>query len=41
MFLHAGSLKFRHPITSRPLAFSLALPDELEEVLARLRQARS
>ena len=41
MFLHAGSLKFRHPATGRPLAFSLALPDELEKVLNRLRRARS
>jgi 23S rRNA pseudouridine1911/1915/1917 synthase len=39
MFLHAGSLKFRHPGTGRPLAFSLALPDELEKVLSRLRHA--
>ena len=41
MFLHAGALKFRHPATGRPLAFSLALPDELEKVLSRLRRARS
>ena len=41
MFLHAGSLKFRHPATGRPLAFSLALPDELEKVLNRLRRVRS
>jgi 23S rRNA pseudouridine1911/1915/1917 synthase len=41
MFLHAGSLKFRHPATGRPLAFSLALPDELEKALNRLRRARS
>jgi 23S rRNA pseudouridine1911/1915/1917 synthase len=41
MFLHAGALKFWHPGTGRPLAFSLALPDELEKVLSRLRRARS
>jgi 23S rRNA pseudouridine1911/1915/1917 synthase len=41
MFLHAGSLKFRHPGTGRLLTFSLALPDELEKVLSRLRRARS
>jgi 23S rRNA pseudouridine1911/1915/1917 synthase len=38
MFLHAGFLKFRHPGAGRPMAFSLALPDELESVLDRLRQ---
>jgi 23S rRNA pseudouridine1911/1915/1917 synthase len=37
MFLHAGYLKFRHPKTARSMAFSLALPDELESALARLR----
>ena len=41
MFLHAGFLKFRHPDTGRPQAFSLALPEELEAVLSRLRRARS
>ncbi len=41
MFLHAGFLKFRHPGTGRPLEFSLALPDELEKILERLRRAQS
>ena len=41
MFLHAGFLKFRHPGTGRPLEFSLALPDELQRVLKRLRRDRS
>jgi 23S rRNA pseudouridine1911/1915/1917 synthase len=40
MFLHACFLKFRHPGTGRPMAFSLALPDELETALDRLRVAR-
>ncbi len=36
MFLHAGHLKFRHPVTGRPLEFNLPLPRELREVLNRL-----
>jgi len=38
MFLHAAILKFRHPVTGSPLAFSLPLPDELEGTLQRLRE---
>lgn len=36
MFLHAGHLKFRHPVTGRTLEFNLPLPRELREVLNRL-----
>ena len=37
MFLHAGHLRFRHPVSGRWAAFSSRLPGELERVLAALR----
>jgi len=36
-FLHAASLKFRHPRLGHDLEFSAPLPLELEGVLAELR----
>ncbi|MFQ5694463.1 MAG: RluA family pseudouridine synthase [Terriglobia bacterium] len=35
-FLHAGSLRLRHPVSGQPLAIRAALPGELEEWLRRL-----
>ncbi|MFQ5696449.1 MAG: RluA family pseudouridine synthase, partial [Terriglobia bacterium] len=35
-FLHAASLRLRHPITGKPLAVRAALPGELEAWLRRL-----
>lgn len=36
MFLHAGWLRFRHPVTGRTLEYSLPLPKDLRETMARL-----
>lgn len=36
--LHAGGLSFRHPVTSKPLAFQAALPKDLSDFLKRLRR---
>ena len=36
-FLHAEHLGFVHPVTGESLSFDSALPDDLAEVLARLR----
>lgn len=36
-FLHAASLRFRHPRTGEELALEAALPDELQAVLKELR----
>jgi 23S rRNA pseudouridine1911/1915/1917 synthase len=36
MFLHAGHLRFRHPVTGRTMDFNLPLPKELREALNRL-----
>jgi 23S rRNA pseudouridine1911/1915/1917 synthase len=36
-FLHATHLAFDHPITRQRMAFDAPLPNELQEVLARLR----
>jgi 23S rRNA pseudouridine1911/1915/1917 synthase len=37
LFLHAGVLSFRHPISGKKLSFSLPLPPELRGVLGKLR----
>jgi len=34
-FLHAGSLSFAHPVTGEILPFTVELPDDLQEILAR------
>ena len=36
-FLHAARLAFKHPSDSRPMAFTSELPDDLQQVLDRLR----
>jgi hypothetical protein len=36
--LHAWQLGFRHPVTNQELDFEQALPQDLLEVLARLRK---
>jgi 23S rRNA pseudouridine1911/1915/1917 synthase len=36
-FLHAHALAFDHPVTGQRLSFASPLPDDLEQVLARLR----
>jgi len=38
LFLHAASLRFRHPISGRTLEFQAPLPPELTTVLERLRR---
>jgi len=38
MFLHAESVRFRHPRNGRLMEFTAPLPDELERVLAQLRE---
>jgi 23S rRNA-/tRNA-specific pseudouridylate synthase len=35
-FLHAGSLRFRHPSTGEPLEFHSPLPEELKKLLERI-----
>ena len=37
MFLHAGYLQFRHPVTHRSVSLSVPLPAELAQVLRSLR----
>jgi len=37
-FLHAEELDLDHPVTGEPLSFTSPLPDDLQEVLARLAQ---
>lgn len=37
MFLHAAALALEHPVTGEPLEVATPLPDDLEDVLARLR----
>jgi 23S rRNA pseudouridine1911/1915/1917 synthase len=37
MFLHAAELGFTHPVSGERLTFEAPLPDDLVEVLARLR----
>lgn len=39
MFLHASSLRFRHPLSGRPVTAQAALPVELQSVLERLKQS--
>jgi 23S rRNA pseudouridine1911/1915/1917 synthase len=39
--LHSRRLAFRHPADERPLRFEAALPEDLEELLARLRRGSS
>ena len=39
--LHARRLAFRHPSDGRPLSFEAPLPDDLTELIARLRRASS
>jgi 23S rRNA pseudouridine1911/1915/1917 synthase len=34
-FLHAGSLSFAHPVTGDVLSFTVELPDDLQQILAR------
>jgi len=41
LFLHAQILGFRHPSTSRPMVFCSPLPQELLDLLARLREQAS
>jgi len=36
MFLHAGSISFKHPLTGEPLNLAAPLPQELERFIARL-----
>lgn len=36
--LHAFRLAFRHPSTGRPLVFEAPMPDDLEQLLARMRR---
>jgi 23S rRNA pseudouridine1911/1915/1917 synthase len=38
-FLHAEALELQHPVTDEPLSFRSPLPDDLAEVLGRLREA--
>ena len=38
LMLHAMQLGFRHPITNRELDFEQSLPDDMTQVLARLRR---
>lgn len=38
-FLHAGLLGFSHPRSGRRMTFEAPLPDELEEILERIRTA--
>jgi len=38
-FLHAARLAFAHPRDERPLSFDAPLPDDLTELLARLRRS--
>ena len=40
LFLHAGALAFRHPVTGEKLSFTLPLPEELGRVLERLSRVR-
>lgn len=40
-FLHAGHLRFDHPLTGEPTAFDAALPDDLQAVLDDLRSRRA
>ncbi len=40
LFLHAESLTFPEPSSGRPVQIRAPLPDELEAVLARAREAR-
>ncbi|MGZ8993319.1 MAG: RluA family pseudouridine synthase [Burkholderiaceae bacterium] len=37
MFLHAGAVDFKHPVTSRPMALEAPLPSECNEFLQALR----
>lgn len=37
MFLHAASLRFRHPLSGEQITVEAPLPDELKKALARLR----
>jgi len=37
LMLHAAELGFVHPSTQQPMSFSLPIPPDMEEVLARLR----
>ncbi len=38
-FLHAAGLEFAHPRSGKPMAFARPLPNELQEFMARLKQA--
>ena len=40
-FLHAARLAFKHPADERPMAFTSALPDDLQRVLDELREERT
>jgi 23S rRNA pseudouridine1911/1915/1917 synthase len=39
-FLHAWRLAFQHPADGRPVEVSEPVPDDLEDVLERLRAGR-
>ena len=39
--LHASRIRFRHPLTDRPMEFSSPLPQDMEEVLEVLRALHS
>jgi 23S rRNA pseudouridine1911/1915/1917 synthase len=39
LFLHATELRFAHPLSGKPLAFTVPLPEELRAFLARLAAA--
>jgi 23S rRNA pseudouridine1911/1915/1917 synthase len=41
VMLHATELGFLHPISGRPMHFTRLLPDDMDEVLARLRSKPS
>lgn len=36
--LHANRLGFQHPLTARPLRFEASLPDDMAQLVARLRR---
>jgi 23S rRNA pseudouridine1911/1915/1917 synthase len=38
--LHAGSLSILHPVTGQPLTFEVPLPDDMTEVIERLREMK-
>jgi len=36
--LHAHTLSFRHPATGKWMSFSASIPEDMEEVIERLRR---